>query len=112
MGALKGKKVFVTGADGFIGSHLTEELVRLGCKVKALAYYNSFSSWGWLDSLSEDIKKEIEITPGDIRDASGMNAAIKGSEIVFHLAALIGIPYSYTNPESYVDTNIKGTLNV
>jgi len=106
------KKVLVTGADGFIGSHLTEELVKSGHKVKAFVYYNSFNSWGWLDHVDPKIIKEIEIFAGDIRDPHGVTAAMKGCDSVLHLAALIGIPYSYHSPDTYVDTNIKGTLNV
>ncbi len=106
------KKVLVTGADGFIGSHLTETLVERGCDVRAFTFYNSFNSWGWLDSLPDEIKKEIEIHPGDIRDPNGVRNAMTGIESVFHLAALIAIPFSYHSPDSYVDTNIKGTLNV
>ncbi|MCI9136688.1 MAG: SDR family NAD(P)-dependent oxidoreductase [Lachnospiraceae bacterium] len=106
------KKVLVTGADGFIGSHLTESLVEKGYEVKAFAYYNSFNTWGWLDSLSEDKLKEIEVFTGDIRDPNGVREAMKGVDGVFHLAALIAIPFSYHSPDSYVDTNIKGTLNV
>ncbi|WP_349947379.1 NAD-dependent 4,6-dehydratase LegB [Lacrimispora sp. BS-2] len=106
------KKVLVTGADGFIGSHLTETLVEQGYEVRALTFYNSFNTWGWLDSLSDEIKKEIEIQPGDIRDPNGVRNAMAGIESVFHLAALIAIPFSYHSPDSYVDTNIKGTLNV
>ena len=106
------KKVIVTGADGFIGSHLVEALVKNNFDVKAFVMYNSFGSWGWLDHVEENVKKEIDIFMGDIRDPNGVRTAIKGSEIVFHLAALIGIPYSYHSPDSYVDTNIKGTLNV
>ena len=104
--------VMVTGADGFIGSHLTEELVRKGEKVKAFCYYNSFGKWGWLDTLAPEIKNEIEVFMGDIRDPNGVRTAMKGQEIVYHLAALIAIPFSYHSPDSYVDTNIKGTLNV
>lgn len=104
--------VMVTGADGFIGSHLTEELVRKGEKVKAFCYYNSFGTWGWLDTLEPEIKNEIEVFMGDIRDPNGVRTAMKGQEIVYHLAALIAIPFSYHSPDSYVDTNIKGTLNV
>ena len=104
--------VMVTGADGFIGSHLTEELVRKGEKVKAFCYYNSFGKWGWLDTLPPEIKNEIEVFMGDIRDPNGVRTAMKGQEIVYHLAALIAIPFSYQSPDSYVDTNIKGTLNV
>ena len=106
------KKILVTGADGFIGSHLTEELVRQGHKVKAFAYYNSFNTWGWLDTLPEEILKEIEIFTGDIRDPNGVRESMKGIDEVHHLAALIAIPFSYHSPDSYVDTNIKGTLNV
>ena len=106
------KKVLVTGADGFIGSHLTEELVKEGYKVKAFAYYNSFNSWGWLDTLPKEILDEIEVFTGDIRDPNGVREAMKGMDEVFHLAALIAIPFSYHSPDSYVDTNIKGTLNV
>ncbi|MDR0925500.1 MAG: NAD-dependent 4,6-dehydratase LegB [Hungatella sp.] len=106
------KKVLVTGADGFIGSHLTETLVERGYEVRAFTFYNSFNTWGWLDSLSDEIKKEIEIQPGDIRDPNGVRNAMTGIESVFHLAALIAIPFSYHSPDSYVDTNIKGTLNV
>ena len=104
--------VMVTGADGFIGSHLTEELVRKGEKVKAFCYYNSFGTWGWLDTLPKEIKNEIEVFMGDIRDPNGVRHAMEGQDIVYHLAALIAIPFSYHSPDSYVDTNIKGTLNV
>ena len=106
------KKVLVTGADGFIGSHLTEELVKKGYAVKAFAYYNSFNSWGWLDSLPSEIMNHVEVFTGDIRDPNGVREAMKGIDEVFHLAALIAIPFSYHSPDSYVDTNIKGTLNV
>lgn len=106
------KKVLVTGADGFIGSHLTETLVEQGYDVRAFTFYNSFNTWGWLDFLPDEIKKEIEIHPGDIRDPNGVRNAMTGIESVFHLAALIAIPFSYHSPDSYVDTNIKGTLNV
>ncbi len=109
---LRGKKVLVTGADGFIGSHLVEELVEEGAIVKAFVYYNSFNKWGWLDSLSKDVLNKIEIFSGDIRDPYGVKKAMEDSHVVFHLAALIAIPYSYHSPETYVDTNIKGTLNV
>lgn len=104
--------IIITGADGFIGSHLTEQLIKSGNKIKAFVYYNSFNSWGWLDSLPRNILNEIEIIAGDIRDPYCVRQAIKGSDIVYHLAALIAIPYSYYSPDSYVDTNIKGTLNV
>lgn len=106
------KKVLVTGADGFIGSHLTEELVKKGYDVKAFAYYNSFNTWGWLDTLPDDIMKNVDVFTGDIRDPNGVRTAMKGMDEVFHLAALIAIPFSYHSPDSYVDTNIKGTLNV
>ena len=106
------KKALVTGADGFIGSHLVEELLKQGYKVKAFCFYNSFNTWGWLDTLSSDILSEVEIFTGDIRDPNGVRTAMKGCDIVFHLAALIAIPYSYHSPDSYVDTNIKGTLNI
>lgn len=106
------KKILVTGADGFIGSHLTEELVKKGYDVKAFAYYNSFNTWGWLDTLPQEVKNEIEVFTGDIRDPNGVREAMKGTSAVFHLAALIAIPFSYHSPDSYVDTNIKGTLNV
>ncbi|OGT07434.1 MAG: NAD-dependent dehydratase [Gammaproteobacteria bacterium GWF2_41_13] len=109
---LTNKKVLVTGSDGFIGSHLVEALLKEGCEVKAFVYYNSFNSWGWLDTLPKNKLKDIEIFSGDIRDPNGVRTAMKGSDIVFHLAALIGIPFSYHSPDSYVDTNVKGTLNV
>jgi dTDP-glucose 4,6-dehydratase len=105
-------KILVTGSDGFIGSHLTEELVRAGNRVRAFVYYNSFNTWGWLDSLPKEILDEIEIFAGDIRDPNGVREAMKGIQTVYHLAALIAIPFSYHSPDSYVDTNIKGTLNV
>ncbi|PJZ53390.1 NAD-dependent 4,6-dehydratase LegB [Leptospira adleri] len=106
------KKILVTGADGFIGSHLTESLVRRGFDVKAFVFYNSFNSWGWLDQCSEDVKGKFEVFAGDIRDPYGVRAALKDCEAVLHLAALIAIPYSYHSPDTYIDTNIKGTLNV
>lgn len=109
---LEAKKILVTGADGFIGSHLTEELVRQGHKVRALAYYNSFNDWGWLESLPSDIRSKLEVVTGDIRDPRCVREIMTGCDTVFHLAALIAIPYSYVAPDSYVDTNIKGTLNV
>lgn len=105
-------KILVTGADGFIGSHLVEELVKRGFQVKAFVLYNSFNSWGWLDTLPKDIKDNLEIFSGDIRDPYGVKNAMQGCDIVLHLAALIAIPYSYHSPETYVDTNIKGTLNI
>lgn len=106
------KKILVTGADGFIGSHLTEKLVKQGQKVKAFSYYNSFNTWGWLDTLPKEILSEIEVFTGDIRDPHGVKEAMKGMDEVYHLAALIAIPFSYHSPDTYVDTNIKGTLNV
>ena len=106
------KKVLVTGADGFIGSHLTELLVKEGYDVKAFVYYNSFNSWGWLDSIDEEVKQSIDVFSGDIRDPNGVRVAMKNMDTVYHLAALIAIPFSYHSPDSYVDTNIKGTLNV
>lgn len=107
-----GNKVLITGADGFIGSHLTEQLLKEGHQVKAFVLYNSFNSYGWLDSLPKDILKNIEIFSGDIRDPNGVRLAMEGCDTVYHLAALIAIPYSYHSPDSYVDVNIKGTLNV
>jgi NAD dependent epimerase/dehydratase len=109
---INNRKILVTGADGFIGSHLTEELVDKGYDVRAFVYYNSFNSWGWLDTFPAEKLKRIEIFSGDIRDPNGVRAAMKDIDIVFHLAALIAIPYSYHSPDSYVDTNIKGTLNI
>ena len=109
---LENKKILVTGADGFIGSHLTEELVRRGFTVKAFVMYNSFNSWGWLDRSEPEILKSIEVFAGDIRDPHGVRNAMKGCDVVLHLAALIAIPYSYHSPDTYVDTNVKGTLNV
>lgn len=106
------KKILVTGSDGFIGSHLTEELVKEGYEVKAFVYYNSFNTWGWLDTLPKSIMEHVEVFTGDIRDPYGVKEAMKGCNAVFHLAALIAIPFSYHSPEAYVDTNIKGTLNV
>lgn len=108
----KGKKILVTGADGFIGSHLVEKLVDEGHQVKVFVYYNSFNSWGWLDTFPKDKLSRLEVFTGDIRDPNGVRTAVKGVDIIFHLAALIAIPYSYHSPDSYVDTNIKGTLNV
>jgi len=109
---LKNKKILVTGADGFIGSHLTEEIVRQGWNVRAFVYYNSFSSWGWLDETPADVRKSLDVFAGDIRDPHGVRQAMKGCDVVLHLAALIGIPYSYHSPDTYVETNVKGTLNV
>lgn len=106
------ERVLVTGADGFIGSHLTELLVEKGLKVRAFTFYNSFNTWGWLDTLPSNIMDNVEVFTGDIRDPNGVREAMKGCGAVFHLAALIAIPFSYHSPDSYVDTNIKGTLNV
>ena len=106
------KKVLVTGADGFIGSHLVEFLLEKGYKVRAFVFYNSFNTWGWLDSFTKEQLDQIEIFPGDIRDPNGVREAMKGIDVVYHLAALIGIPFSYHSPDTYVDTNIKGTLNI
>ena len=109
---LKGKKILITGADGFIGSHLTEKLVQLGHDVRAFVFYNSFGHWGWLDQSPDEIKKNVDVFSGDIRDPNGVRTAMKDCDVVLHLAALIGIPYSYHSPDSYVDTNIRGTLNL
>lgn len=105
-------KILVTGADGFIGSHLTEALVRAGHDVRAFVLYNSFNSWGWLDRCSDEVKGKFEVFAGDIRDPNGVRTSMRGCDAVLHLAALIAIPYSYHSPDSYVDTNIKGTLNI
>lgn len=105
-------KVLVTGADGFIGSHLVESLLEKGYEIKAFTYYNSFNTWGWLDSLPKEKLEQIEIFSGDIRDSNGVYEAMRDVDQVFHLAALIAIPFSYHSPDSYVDTNIKGTLNI
>ena len=105
-------KILVTGADGFIGSHLTEALVRAGHEVRAFTLYNSFNSWGWLDHCASDVKGKFEVFCGDIRDPNGVRTAMRGCESVMHLAALIAIPYSYHSPDTYIDTNIKGTLNI
>jgi dTDP-glucose 4,6-dehydratase len=105
-------KTLITGADGFIGSHLTEALVRQGHDVRAFVLYNSFNSWGWLDHCAQDVQGKFEIFPGDVRDPNGVRTAMKGCDAVLHLAALIAIPYSYHSPDTYIDTNIKGTLNI
>ncbi|RCK80289.1 MAG: UDP-glucose 4-epimerase [Candidatus Ozemobacter sibiricus] len=110
--SLQGKRVLVTGADGFIGSHLAEELVRQGAQVRAFVFYNSFGSWGWLDQSEPAIREALDVFAGDIRDPHGVRRAMAGCEIVFHLAALIGIPYSYHSPDTYIETNVKGTLNI
>ena len=109
---LAGKKILITGADGFIGSHLTEHLVKSGADVRAFVYYNSFNSWGWLDEADDQVKNAIDVFAGDVRDPHGVRTAMKGCDVVMHLAALIAIPYSYHSPDTYVDTNVKGTLNV
>lgn len=109
---LKGKRVLVTGSEGFIGSHLTERLVELGADVTALVQYNSFNNWGWIDTFDKNIKDSIEVVTGDIREYDGMKRIIKGQDVVFHLAALIAIPYSYLSPMAYVRTNVEGTTNV
>jgi len=109
---LSGKKVLVTGADGFMGSHLVESLMKEGCKVRAFVYYNSFNSCGWLDTFPKEELKKIDVFAGDVRDHNCVRKAVTGADAVFHLAALIGIPFSYNAPDSYVDTNIKGTLNI
>jgi NAD dependent epimerase/dehydratase len=106
------KRVLVTGADGFIGSHLVEALVARGVQVRAFVFYNSFNSWGWLDHAPERVRKSIEVFAGDVRDPHGVRKALTGCDTVLHLAALIGIPYSYHSPDAYVDTNVRGTLNV
>jgi UDP-glucose 4-epimerase len=111
MDKLRGSVVLVTGADGFIGSHLVERLVKDGAQVRALCMYTSQGTWGWLDTLSPEVKSQIDVRLGDIRDARFMRE-ISDVEIVFHLAALIAIPYSYVAPESVLDTNVRGTLNV
>jgi dTDP-glucose 4,6-dehydratase len=112
MGNWNGRSVLVTGADGFIGSHLVEHLVAEGAEVTALAYYNSFGRWGWLDDLDGAVRSSVRIVPGDVRDSRRIDEAVQGREVVFHLAALIGIPYSYHAAESYVQTNVTGTFNV
>lgn len=109
---LKDKLILVTGADGFIGSHLTEELVRRGHRVRAFVYYNSFNSWGWLDESDPEIRSNIEVIAGDVRDPFCVSDAVKGCDVVMHLAALIAIPYSYRSPDAFVETNVKGTLNI
>ncbi len=109
---LQHKRILVVGADGFIGSHLTEDLVRRGHNVKGFVLYNSFNSWGWLDHAEPDIKNNLEVFAGDVRDPYGVREAMKGCDVVLHLAALIAIPYSYHSPDTYIDTNVKGTLNI
>jgi NAD dependent epimerase/dehydratase len=109
---LNNKNVIVTGADGFIGSHLVQALIKEGCKVKAFCYYNSFNSWGWLEEISKEELSSVEIIMGDLRDPNGIRKALIGIDIIFHLGALIAIPFSYVSPDSYIDTNIRGTLNI
>lgn len=109
---IRNKKIMVTGADGFIGSHLCETLVRMGCDVRAFVFYNSFNSWGWLDHAAPEIRNSLEVFAGDIRDPHGVRQAMSNCDVVLHLAALIAIPYSYHSPDTYVDTNVKGTLNI
>ena len=108
----RNKRVMVTGADGFIGSHLVERLLEKGARVRAFVFYNAFNRWGWLDTLSKDQLRKVDFFCSDVRDPNGVGEAMKGVDVVFHLAALIGIPFSYHSPDSYVDTNVKGTLNV
>lgn len=109
---LLNERVLITGADGFIGSHLVEALVRDGFKVRAFVFYNSFNTWGWLEDCEESLLENIEVVSGDIRDSYAVLNAMEGCHYVIHLAALIAIPFSYVSPESYIDTNIKGTLNI
>jgi len=109
---LKGKKVLVSGAGGFVGSHLVEALVKLGARVRALAHYNSRNDWGMLECLDKKILKEVEVVTGDLRDGDGLRWMVKDREVVFHLAALIGIPYSYVNPKDVIETNISGSTNL
>ena len=109
---LKRKKILVTGADGFIGSHLTERLAQKGHRVRAFVYYNSFNSWGWLEGVESRVRRKLDIVSGDVRDLQSVEHAVKGCDVVLHLAALIAIPYSYHAPDSYVETNVRGTLNI
>ena len=109
---LRDSKILITGADGFIGSHLTERLLAQGMTVRAFVLYNSSNSWGWLDALPGDLRRGLDVFAGDIRDPHGVRVAMRGCDVVLHLAALIAIPYSYHSPDTYVDTNVKGTLNV
>jgi len=109
---LNGKKVLVTGSEGFIGSHLTEKLVQIGAEVTALVQYNSFNSWGWIDTFDKNIKDNIKVVTGDVREYDSVKRIVKGQDVVFHLAALIAIPYSYLSPMAYVKTNVQGTTNI
>ncbi|WP_374512692.1 NAD-dependent 4,6-dehydratase LegB [Brevundimonas sp.] len=109
---LDGKRILVTGADGFIGSHLTERLVARGCEVRAFVQYNSLGSWGWLDESPPEVRRSLDVFAGDVRDPHGVRTAMTGCDVVLHLAALIAIPYSYHSPQTYVETNVLGTLNV
>ena len=109
---LDGRRILITGADGFIGSHLTERLVRRGCNVRAFVQYNSLGSWGWLDESPADLRRDLDVFAGDIRDPHGVRTAMTGCDVILHLAALIAIPYSYHSPQTYVETNVLGTLNV
>lgn len=109
---IKHRKVLVTGADGFIGSHLVEALLAHGCDVRAFVLYNSFGSWGWLDTLPAEVRNGLDVFAGDVRDPNGVRQAMKGCDVVLHLAALIAIPYSYHSPDTYIDTNVRGTLNI
>jgi NAD dependent epimerase/dehydratase len=109
---LNGKRVLVTGADGFIGSHLVEYLVSRNVDVRAFVYYNSFNSWGWLDETDKNVRMSLDVFAGDVRDPHGVRTAMRGCDVVLHLAALIAIPYSYHSPDTYIDTNVKGTLNI
>jgi NAD dependent epimerase/dehydratase len=109
---LKHKRILITGADGFIGSHLVERLLEEDCKIRAFVNYNSFNSWGWLDTFPAEKQSQLEVFTGDVRDPNGVRTAMKDIDVVFHLAALIAIPFSYHSPDSYIDTNVKGTLNI
>ena len=109
---LEEKNILITGSDGFVGSHLVERLLEENCSIRAFVFYNSSNKWGWLDSLEKEQLNKINVIAGDIRDYNMVNKTVKGVDIVCHLAALIGIPYSYIAPESYIDTNVKGTLNI
>lgn len=109
---LKGKKVLVTGSEGFIGSHLTEKLVELGADVTALVQYNSFNNWGWIDTFDKNVRDSLHVVTGDVREYDNVKRFVKGQQVVFHLAALIAIPYSYLSPMAYVRTNVEGTTNI